>query len=140
MPKKKRVNKSKEEIAKQIAHTARIERMKVLARLIWPFIQDQATIYDAQTALSAAAGFIKQGLEIKTEQVIVKDLAFDLSGDDASPIKTAVENLINLMTTEKAADASALLEKMSNQLTQFGASKYLQNPMAMVSADEFIAS
>lgn len=139
MQKKKRVNKSKEEIADQIQKTARVERMKVLARLVWPFIQDQKTIYDAQTAVTAAAGFIKQGLELKTEQIIVKDLVFDLSADDASPIKTAVENIVNLMGTEKAADAAALLEKMGSSFTMFGASKYLTNPMSDVSADEFIA-
>lgn len=139
MEKKKRVNKTKDELAEQIAKTARIERMKVLARLVWPFIQDQKTIYDAQTAVNAAAGFIKQELQAKTEQIIVKDLPIDLSNEKDSPIKAAVENLIQLMQTEKAEDAANLLEKMGNSFGQFAASKYMANPVSWISMDEFIA-
>lgn len=139
MERKKRVNKTKDELAEQMAKNARIERMKVLARLIWPFIKDQKTIYNAQTAVTAAAGFIRQELEKKTEQIVVKDLVIDLSHEEDSEIKTAVEHLIQLMQTETAADASALLEKMGSSFTSFGASEYLKNPMSSVSMDEFIA-
>ncbi len=135
----KRHNKTKEEIATQLVSTAKVERMKVLARLIWPFIQDQKSIYDAQTALNAAAGYIKQELNAKATQIIVKELPIDLKDEKASLIKTAVENLIGLLQTEKADDAAALLERMGNSLGQFAAAKYMKEPMSAVSMDEFIA-
>lgn len=137
--KKPRVNKKKEELVADIEKTQRIERMKVLARLIWPFLEPQKTIYDAQTVLNATAGFLKQEFNKKAELIIVKDLTVDLSQEEDGEIKTAIEHLLQLLQTEKAEDTIALLERMGNSFGQFGALAYLKNPMSVMNRDEFIA-
>ena len=137
--KKPRVNKEKEEIAAQMASTQRVERMKVLARLIWPFLEPQETIYDAQTVLNATAGFLKQELNKKTELIIVKDLPVDLSKEKDSEIKNGINHLLQLLQTEKAEDTIQLLEKMGNSFGQYAALEYLKNPMSIMERDKFIA-
>lgn len=140
MEKTPRINKTKEEIANQMAYTQKIERQKVLARLIFPFIQDQKTIYDAQTVVNAAAGYIKNELVLKTSNIIVKDLPVDVLKDTGDKVlKDAVINLINLMQTEKADDAIALLERFGNGLADFSSKEYMKNPMEVIKMDEFIA-
>lgn len=137
--KKPRVNKKKEELVADIEKTQRIERMKVLARLIWPFLEPQKSIYDAQTVLNATAGFLKNEFNKKADLIIVKDLPVDLSKEDEGEIKTAIEHLLQLLQTEKAEDTIALLERMGNSFGQFAALEYLKNPMSAINRDEFIA-
>lgn len=137
--KKPRVNKKKEELVADIEKTQRIERMKVLARLIWPFLEPQETIYDAQTVVNAVAGFLKVELNKKIDLIIVKDLPVDLSKEEDGDIKTSMEHLFQLLQTEKAEDTIALLEKMGNSFGQYAASEYLKNPISVMNRDEFIA-
>lgn len=140
MAKTPRINKTKEDISAQMAHTQKIERQKVLARLVFPFIQDQKTIYNAQTVVNAAAGYIKQELALKASNIIVKELTIDISRDKGDKVlKDAVINLVNLMQTEKADDAVALLERFGNGLGEFSASKYMENSMDIIKLEDFVA-
>lgn len=139
MQKKPRVNKSKEEIAAQLAHKQKVDRQRVLARLIFPFIQDQKTIYDAQTVVNALAGYLKQDFETKTRAIVVKDLTVDLSKEEESPIKTAVLNLQGLLQAESADSAIEILQLVGNGLSQFASKKYMENPMNIIPVDEFVA-
>ena len=138
MQKKKRIPKSKDELKVQMAHLQKIERMKRLARLVWPKIIDLKTIYDAQTALNAASGFIKQDLAIKTDNILVNDLTITLK-EKQSAVKTAVEELIELLGTESASEAANLMEKMANSLGQYGASQFMKNPVKDIDINDFIA-
>jgi hypothetical protein len=107
---------------------------------MFPFLQDQKTIYDAQTVVNAAAGYIKQELSIKVANIIVKDLPVDLSKDKSDKVLVdAVTNLVNLFQTEKADDAIALLERFGNGLGQFSSAKFMENPMSVIKPEEFIA-
>jgi hypothetical protein len=135
----KRVPKNKEELRAEMARIEKIERQKVLARLIFPHIADQKTIYDAQTVVQALAGFIKQELALKASNIIVKELPVDFSNEKDSPIKKAMVDLIVLLQTEKADDCVALLERFGSGLGQFSASKYMENPMSSVNVDDFVA-
>lgn len=139
MQKKPRVNKNKDEIAAQMKQDARIARQKVLARLIFPFIEDQKTIYNAQTVVMAASGFIKAAVAQRMTELVVKDLAIDLSKEDDGPIKSAVQALLGLLQTENADDAAALLERFGNGLGQFSSKKYMENPMNIIPIDDFVA-
>ena len=140
MQKTPRQNKSKDEIAANMAHTQKIERTKVLVRLMFPFIEEQKSIYDAQTVCAAAAGYIKQELNLKTTNIIVKDLLIDLSNDKGDKVlKDAVENLINLFQTEKADDAIQVLDRVARGLGEFSSAAYMKNPMKVIKIDEFIA-
>lgn len=139
MVKKPRVNKSKPELEAEILRKQKVDRQKVLARLIFPFIEDQKTIYDAQTVVMATSGFIKAAIAERMTQLVVKDLAIDLSKETDSPIKAAVEALLGLLQTENADDAAALLERFGNGLGQFSSKKYMENPMSIIPIDEFVA-
>lgn len=139
MLKKPRVNKSKPELEAEILRKQKIDRQKVLARLIFPFIEDQKSIYDAQTVVMALSGFIKAAIAERMTKLVVKDLTIDLSNEADSPIKASVEALLGLLQTENADDASALLERFGNGLGQFASKKYMENPMNIIPVDEFVA-
>ena len=139
MQKKPRINKTKAELQAELEHKAKIDHQKTVARLIFPFIEDQPTIYDAQTVVNAAAGYIKYGAQQKALELSVKDVSIDLKKEPDSPLKTAVENVLNLLQDEQADSAVALLERFGNGLGQFSAAKYLKNPMNIIPVDEFIA-
>lgn len=138
--KTKRVNKSKEEIAAQMVQTQKIERMKVLAKLIYPFIEDQKSIFDAQTVLNAAAGYIEHEHNLKSSNIIVKELPIDLSKDGGpKELVDATQNVINLLQTEKADDSVALLKRFAQGLTQFSSQKYMEQPMSTIKIDDLVA-
>jgi hypothetical protein len=139
MIKKPRVNKPKEVLVEDIQRKQRVERQKVLARLMFPFIEGLPTIYDAQTVVTALAGFIKADVARKMTALVVKDLTIDLSKEEDGPIKAAIIALQGLLQTENADDAAVLLERFGNGLGQFAAEKYMKNPMNVVVVDEFVA-
>lgn len=134
----KRINQSKEQLHKQMQSAARVERMKVVARIIFPLVADQKTIYDAQTAFNAAAGYIKQALQEKTGEILVKDITIQkVKGEKG--IKYSVDAIIAILQNEKAEDSYEILERMGNSLGQFSAARYLKNPMSDIKMDDFIA-
>lgn len=139
MQKQPRKNKSKAELQAELDHKAKIDHQKTVARLIFPFIEDQPTIYDAQTVVNAAAGYIKYGTQQKAIALSVKDLSIDLSKEPVSPLKTAVENVLNLLQDENADGAVALLERFGSGLGQYASVQYMKNPMNIIPVDEFIA-
>lgn len=139
MPKKSRVNKSKDQILAEMENQTRIEHMKVVARKIFPLLKGQKSIYDGQTAVNAAAGFIKQELEEKIDLIKVGDLTVELGKEKPSPIKTAVEQIIEILKDESAGDAAALLERMGNSLGQYSSGEYMKQPMSKIPMDKFIA-
>ena len=136
---KKRVNKSKEDLKVQMAHTQKVEAQKKLARLIFPVIASMKTIYDAQTVVNALAGFIKADQAAQVAAMKVKDLTIDLSKEKASEIKAAILALREVFFYENASDAAALLERFGNGLGQFSANAYMKNPMSDIKMEDFIA-
>jgi len=137
--KKPRLNKTKEELLAFAKHKAKMERQRTLVKMLWPFIQDQKTIYDAQTVVAATAGFIKQELDTKINSIVVKELTVDLSKEKDAVIKNAIENLLGLFQTESAEDASALLQKVAEYLGTYSAKKYMENKMEVIALDDFVA-
>ena len=118
----------------------RIEHQKKVARLVYPFIKDQKTIYDAQTVLNAAAGYIKNELAIKASSFAVKDLPVDLSKDKGDKVMVeAVKSLIVAFKDEKADDFIALLERFANGVAQYSSGKYMENPMKIIKMEDLIA-
>jgi hypothetical protein len=136
---KKRVNKTKDEIAEDIRHTQYVEKQKRLARLIFPVIEDMETVYDAQTVLNAVAGFIKYDLVVKEEAFKVHQVAFDTSKIDDGEVKTRILKLIDLLQVEGAKDVADLLEFMGSKLPQHLAHSHIKGPMSQIKSDEFIA-
>lgn len=134
----KRVNKTKQEIAKEMAHRAKIEKDKALVRRIFPLLQTE-TIYDAQTALGAVAGYIKFDLAKKEGMLKVNDLLLDLSKEPESAITETMNAIKVELQDENARDVASLLERISNSFAQYGAAQYLKNPMKDLNVDEIVA-
>ena len=135
----KRVNKSKDELKAQMEHNNKIAKQKIIARKIFPFVKGFKTIYAAQTAVQAVAGFIKLGIANQMIALDVKSLEFDLSKEKSGPIKDAMLAIHSELLNENADDAVALLERFANGLGQFSASAFMKNPMSKIKEDEFIA-
>lgn len=135
----KRVNKSKEEIASKMKHDATIAKQKLLARSIFPLLEKQKSIYDAQTVVNAIAGFVKLGIANKMVGFKVKDVDFDLSKEKAGVIKDGMLAIHSLIMNENADEVVALLEKFGNGLGQFSSLQYMKNKMSVINVDEFIA-
>lgn len=120
-------------------HKAKIDKQKKLARKIFPVLKDFSSIYDAQTAVQAAAGFIKAGLANKMVQLDVKSVGFNLSKEKPGEIKDAMLEIYSILMDENADESIALLERFASGLGQFSASVYMKNPMSEIKEDEFIA-
>lgn len=140
MPKsqKPQARKSKAEIDAALKHKARVEKSKALAHRIFPALTNLPTVYDAQTALNAAAGHIKYGLVQEEAKLTVANLSFEL-GKGKSDVDYAVHTLLELLGAEKAREAMEIFELMGNKLPEFLALRGLKEPMSSVTAEEFIA-
>lgn len=137
MSKQRRANKA--EIAGALAYKAKIERQKTLARLLFPAVEQLPTVFDAQTAFGAAAGFIKQGLIEKEAALKVSDLNLSVEKVEKGPIKDAIAHLLEATRSESAKDALEIIDAMGNKLGQFLAQKHMKDPMTEVPAAEYIA-
>lgn len=135
----KQPKRSKAEIAAELERSQKVEHSKVLARLIFPAVEQLGTVYDGQTAFNAVAGHIKYGLQMKENTLKISDLEFDLEKGAESDVKAAVRNIIELLRDEPASDAYRLLDTMGSKLLEFVANKHLKDPMNTVTSEEFIA-
>lgn len=140
MPKTKRIPKTKNQLLAETEYRQKVDREKVLVKLMFPFVSTQKTIYDAQTALSALAGFLKFEMGKQQEGILVSDLKIDFSKEPESEIKKAMLNLYGLVQPEKAKDVAALLERFGNTLAQYSANQFMKNPMSDISIDKIVAS
>lgn len=138
MPKKPRVNKTKTEIALEMGKQERVKQNIAIVKSIFPFISDLASVYDAQTALSALAGFITLDLQKKNNELKVSDLNIDLSKEKDSVIKDSVQNILGLVVNENAKDVATLLQRFSDTLAQFSAKEYMKQPMKVITVEDFV--
>ena len=138
----KRTPKSKEQVAKSMKVSSETLHLIATAKKIYPLLEKNKTIYDAQTASNAAAGFIKLEIEKNTELLRVADLMegikASLKAEKKSVIKDSIENIINMLEGDSADTAVKLLERMGAGFTNFGAHEYLKNPMSAVKMKDFI--
>ena len=140
--KEKRTNKTKAELVDEVRKNVAVKHQVELAKKIYPLIEDQKTIYDAQTALGAAAGFIKLAIHNKTKEIFVNDIMPDiqesLKNEKKSDIKTAVENIINLLGIESAEEMVLLLDGFGKTLSGYSAKEYMQKPMSDIKLSDII--
>lgn len=134
-----RKNKSKDEILAEMERNTNVAHQKTLARVLFPLLSEQETIYDAQTAVAALAGYIKLEIEKKAAQTSIRDLPVDFSKEKDSLIKSAMTNMLDAIQGENAEKAIALLERIGSGLGQYAAGKYMKNPMKIIEMDDFIA-
>ena len=132
-------SKTKQELANEAKRIAYVNKQKYLARKIFPLIQSQKTVYDAQTALMAVGGYVKTALVQKMLETKVSDLKIELANEKQKEIKKAMDEILAAVQGDEAEDVEKILMMMGDRLAQFGANKFLKQPMSEVSADEFIA-
>lgn len=135
---KKRTNKSKSEILAQVKHDEKTKRMVTLVKLMWPFVESQASIYDTQTVMQAVAGFIELGVKQKQEALKVGDIKVDLSEEEDSVIKAAVVNVLDLLAQENAMESVILTRKFAETLGQYGSAQFLKNPMSSIKVTDIV--
>lgn len=138
MPKTPRVNKTKAQIIAEQEQEQRISRMVSLAKLMWPFIENQETIYDAQTALFGISGYIETAIQIREDELKVSDLKVDLTKEVDGKIKTSMVNLLGLLEIENARDAATLTKKMADMIGQFGANEFVKGPMSNIKVSDIV--
>lgn len=139
MTKPPRVNKTKNELAAQAAQMADIQRQKTLVKLFWPFLQEGMTIYDAQTAANAVAGYINYELQAKLTAIKVDDLTLDLKNEKDSPIKTAMTHILEVFKGQNAKDSAGLLERFGKTLAMHSAHVYMKGAMSELKVEDIIA-
>ncbi len=137
--KPKRQVLTKDQIAAQQDHLRRVERDKALVKLMFPFVEGQSTVYNAQTALIALSGYLKAKLDKVTSELKVSDLKINFEKEEETEIKWAMINLLGLIEQEGARDMSSLLERFGNSLAQFSANEYMKQPMSVITVEKIVA-
>lgn len=135
----KRINKSKDEISADIKRIEKVNHMKEVVRAIYPLIESQDTIYDAQTVVNALSGFITAHIEQKVLEIKLKDLPIDLSKEDPSKIKSSIVDLIALMKDESAQELTETLSRFGTALSQYSASTFMKKPMSEIKLEDIVA-
>ena len=135
----KRINKTKEEISTEIKRVEKIAHMKDVVRAIYPLLENQDTIYDGQTVVNALSGFITAHIEKKVLDIKLNDIEIDLSKEEASKIKTSIENIIALMKDESAQELSETLERLGRALSQYSANTFMKKPMSEIKLEDIVA-
>jgi len=136
---KKRVNKSKEEIATEMKHKAVVSQQKELVKKIFAAIANQDTVFDGQTVLQALSGFIKYELSQKEATLKINDLLIDLSKQPKGKITKAIAELKVELQNENAKDTAQLLERFGNTLGQYSAATFMKNKMSKIKIEDILA-
>lgn len=126
-------------MAQQQKQAARVAREKTLVKMMWPIIEPLKTIYDAQTLLSAFAGFVTYDIEQKTNAVKVSEINIDLSKEKDAKLKDAMEKLAGLMAEESAKDAANLARRFGDTIAQYSAQTFMKQKMSKVKLTDFLA-
>jgi len=136
--KPQRKNLSKEDIVKEMEQKQKVVHLKEVVRMIYPTLEKVDTIYDAQTAINALAGFIDLEIEKKLKQIKMADIVIDLSGQEQGKITDAMNELIGLLKDESAEEASETLDRLAQVFGQFGMHKFLKGPMSDLKVTELV--
>lgn len=135
----KRINKTKEEVASDIKRAEKVAHMKDVVRAIYPLLEGQSTIYDAQTVVNALSGFITAHIEKKVLDIKLNDIEIDLSKEDPSKIKSSIVDIIALMKDESAQELTETLERLGRALSQYSANTFMKKPMAEIKLEDILA-
>lgn len=134
----KRIPKTKEDIKSQVELNQKVEHIKDVVRTIFPLLKGVDTIYEAQTVVNALSGFISAHLETKLGEIKLNDITIDLSKEEDSKIKSSLLSIVESMKDEPAKDLSQMLERLGRALSEFGANKFLSQPMTEISITDIV--
>jgi hypothetical protein len=135
----KRKNLSKEEIARVMTASEANAHVKEIIEKIFPHLEGLDSIYDAQTVVNALSGFISAHIEEKLLTIKLNEIKVDLSKEEDSKIKTAVLKLEEIFQDEKAKTLSSILDRFGRTLAEYGANKFLKEPMSTITLKDILA-
>lgn len=133
-----RINKSKEQISAEIKALEKVKHIKEVVRKVYPLLNVE-TIYDGQTVLNALQGFIKVELEERVDKIKLSDLSLTFKDEKDSDIKKAMLTIVEELKDEPADEFSQTIERLSRAFSDFGAQKFLKNPMTDLKLEEILA-
>jgi len=137
----KRINKTKEEVTNDMRRAEKVAHLKEIVRETFPVLEQVDSIYDAQTVVNALSGFILAHLENKLKDIKLSEceILTYLAKEEKGPIRTALEDLYLKFKDEPAKELSEALQKLGDTFTNFGADKFLRNPMTSIKVGDIIA-
>lgn len=136
---KKGQDQQKSNLKALLNQKQKIERQKTVAKLIFPFIANLPTVYDAQTAVYAIAGYIELEMIKKEQGLKISDLLLDLSREKEGEITTAMRLILGQLEIENAKESMDLLKTFGDKLPQFLSNRHLTDPMSTITSEDFIA-
>lgn len=122
-----------------MAQQADVERQKTLVKLFWPFLQEEMTIYDAQTAVNAISGYFNYEIQVRLAALKVEDIAIDLKNEKDGPIKDAMTHILEVFKGQNAKSSADLLERFGKTLGMFSAHTYMKQPMSTLKVEDIVA-
>lgn len=138
----KRINKSKEQLLRETKaleqQKERLIKDKYIATVIFPLVENLKTVYDAQTALNAASGWVQYALVAEEAKLKVSDLNIDLSKQKDGEIGSAVEDILIKTKDFGAKDVADMLSRMGQKLAEYVTTEHMKDPMTIKTKD-FIA-
>jgi hypothetical protein len=133
-----RVNKKKEEIATKMKQDAKMAKLISLVKMMWPMVENQEKIYNAQTVFFATAGFIEAGIKEKEDKMTVGSLGIDLSKQEECLEKESMKKILGLIEIENARDMADMCKKIGDHIGQFGASEFVKGPMSNIKVTDLV--
>lgn len=133
----KRAVKSTQQIKAEISQNEKVTHIKEVVAKVFPLLEVD-TVYDAQTVVNALSGFISAHVEAELYKIKLSDVNIDLSKEEDSKIKTAMVGLIDLLKDEPAKDLAQTLERLGKVFAEFGAAKFLKEPMTAIKIEDIL--
>jgi hypothetical protein len=133
-----RVKLSKDEMINKMQSDAKLAKLVSLVKLIFPMVENQKTIYNAQTVFFATAGFIEAGIKEKIEKLTVADLGIDITKQEECDEKESMKQIFGLIEIENARDMADLLKKVGDHIGQFGAAEFVKGPMSGLKVSDIV--
>lgn len=126
--KPKRINKSKKQIVDEIELKAKVARQKEMVKRVFPLLKDLDNLYEAQTALMAVSGYLKEDIEKKMSIFKVNDIALDFKDEPKTKITEVMTSIKAELQNDCAVEAMDMLELFGNFIPNIGAEAYLKKP------------
>lgn len=136
---KKRQNMTEHQILMEMQAKQRVEHAKQIVRNMFPVLEGVDTIYDAQTVVNALCGFIMPHIENYMSKIKLSDLPIDLSKEDDSEVKIALEKLLEMLKDEPAKQLMTTLDQFGVGFAKLGADRFMKQPMNTINVDDMVS-
>lgn len=130
--------KNKDQIKAEILLKQELNVEENIARLIFPILKKQKTIYDAQTLLHGVGGYIFHELENRTNKIIVSDLPVDLSQEKEGAIRDGFAEILEITKDEKAEVMAKFMKRYGDMLGYYGSKKFLEQDVSVLNESDLI--